>query len=231
MQAAAGIGELVQRRPDARTVLVGRGHRRRDPHRRQWPGGPVRQRVGEPHGQRAHQRRRSRHVKRQRAQHDRSAARRKRGARIGESRVGGVHTVGDDRAVGAGEHERRFGCHVKTVGWGEPVSPSALSWRTPCSNPHTAIDAAGHREPDPLVYGLFDPAGDHRAGEVAMPDEDDVARLHVRQRQLRSPGRRVRTPARRSHRRGSRGSTPASSALPCGSPQWSCPRSRRSPIR
>ena len=28
------------------------------------------------------------------------------------------------------------------TGWAVPVSPSALSWRTPCSKPHTAIDAA-----------------------------------------------------------------------------------------
>jgi len=40
-----------------------------------------------------------------------------------------------------------------------------------------------HREPDAFVDGLLDPAGDDRAGEVTVPDEDDVAGLHVVQRQ------------------------------------------------
>ena len=71
----------------------------------------------------------------------------------------------------AGEDERRFAGHA-AAGLGWPVSPSALIWRTPCSKPHTAIDAASHREPDAFVDRLLDPAGEHRAGEVAVPDEE-----------------------------------------------------------
>ena len=42
----------------------------------------------------------------------------------------------------AGDHEGRFARHVGRHGLAWPVRPSAVIWRTPCSNPHTAIDAA-----------------------------------------------------------------------------------------
>ena len=44
--------------------------------------------------------------------------RRECGACVGESRVRGVHPVGDDGAVGAGEHERRVrASREQTIGW------------------------------------------------------------------------------------------------------------------
>ena len=114
----------------------------------------------------------------------------------------------------------------------DPVSPSALSWRTPCSKPHTAIDAAAIANLNPLGYGQLDPAGDHRAGEVAVADEQHVAGLHVRQRQRDRPVGAF--------------ATPEPWFSPPGQPcvhtsqfgtclpdliSGQCPRSRRSPIR
>ena len=106
--------------------------------------------------------------------------RRERGPCVGEPGEGGVHTVGDHHAGAAGEHEDRFARHAGRHGWRWPVSPSALIWRTPCSKPHTAIDAATIANLIPSDSVQLDPAGDHRAGEVAVPDEEHVAGLHVR---------------------------------------------------
>ncbi len=63
-----------------------------------------------------------------------------------------------------------------------PVRPSALIWRMPFSNPHTAIEAAAI-ENRTLGDGQFDPPAQHRAGEMAVADEHDIPGFHVFQGQ------------------------------------------------
>ena len=84
--------------------------------------------------------------------------------------------------VPVGPHSANGGSAMLTrvrlpAGW--PVNPSAASCRTPCSNPHTAIEAGEHPEAAALDERQLDPAGDHRAGEVAVAHEHHVARGHV----------------------------------------------------
>ena len=86
------------------------------------------------------------------------------------------HAVGNQGSVGPAQGERWFG---ESHGM---VNPSALSCRSPCSNPQTAIEAGEHAESAALDKRQLEPARDHRAGKVAMADEHHVARLHLLER-------------------------------------------------
>ena len=91
--------------------VLGDPHRRAGRARGQSGSASVNRTVSRPH-----QRGRARHVERQGAQDDRRVTGGERGPGVGESRVGGVHAVGDDDAVAARQHEGRFGRHGAGTG-------------------------------------------------------------------------------------------------------------------
>ena len=88
--------------------------------------------------------------------------------------------------AGPHEHERRFGrCSRAACAWhcGRPVNPSAASCRTPCSNPHTAIEPASIQKRLPSTSGSSTQRVITEREKWPWPDEHDVARGHVLQRQ------------------------------------------------
>ena len=129
------------------------------------------------------------------------------------------------------EHERRLVDHRRLVRMrvaGEPERRRAGARRVRSRRPRSRRPTIAKRAPS--WTRQFNPAGDDRAGEVAVPDENHVPGFHVVKRQTRPPCRRVRRPAARFRRLGSRASTPASRAPTCGFPLSSGLRTRRNPI-
>ena len=170
----------------------GVGQRLGDPHRRQRAPSARRQGVAERHRYRRPAARPGRGC--------RTAARRPRcrpmPSRSAAARAGDVVVAGPDarrrqrfRRGRSARTTARVTCRSTGSRW--LVRPSAESWRRPYSKPHTATDAGAEPVAGALAQRLLDPAGDHRAGEVAVADEHHVALDSCGPARRPPPGRRA----------------------------------------